>query len=54
MDYPSLKEMVIRYINDDPRITLTGEEIRERIQRAYNDGEIDGHEYDDCMQYLDD
>ena len=49
--YKNLKDLVIDCINGfGPEYS----ELKERVQKAYEEDLITGHEYDDLMQYLDD
>ena len=50
-EYRNLKGLVIDYMNG---CGLDSEELKERIQQAYDEDEISGHEYDDLMQYMED
>ena len=49
--YRNLKVLVADYVNG---CGLDGEELKKRIQEAYDEDEISGHEYDDLMQYMED
>ena len=50
-NYRNLKTLVIDYTNG---FGLECSELKDRVQKAYENDDIDGHEYDDLMQYLED
>ena len=49
--YNNLKDLVSEYISG---FDLECSEIIKRVEEAYQNDDIDGHEYDDLMQYLED
>ncbi len=52
-EYDELKDMVNDYINGED-IDCTIEELEQRIQELYEDGEIQGNQYDDLMGCIED
>lgn len=50
MNYESLRGLCIEYQNGETN--LSDEEIIERIDEAYQDGEITGNEYDHVMRLI--
>lgn len=46
----NLKDLISDYANG---YGLDENELKRRIQEAYEENEISGHEYDDLIQYLD-
>lgn len=49
--YNNLKDLDVDYVND---FRIKCSELKERTQKAYNDDEISGYEYDELMQYMED
>lgn len=50
-DYKEIKDMINDYINGED-IGCTIEELEQRIQELYDDGEIQATQYDDLMSYI--
>ena len=48
--YWNLKDLITYYASG---YGLDRNELKGRIQKAYEENEISGHEYDDLIQYLD-
>ena len=49
--YNNLKDLIVDYMSG---FGMSCNELKKRVEQAYQSDEIDGHEYDDLMQYLED